>query len=149
VLVRAPVQVGELGVQRGRALAGGRRRAGAHGHVRAQHHLGELAVPGRRHPHGAARAVGVPHDDDARRGGQVQEPQHVALGERRDQQLLRVVPRGVAPEGRVRGPEDRRLARDLHLVVAAVGGVPGRPGLAGAGPDDVGGVAVQQAHASA
>ena len=64
--------------------------------------LAELALTGGLDAHRAARPG--PRTRRRRRpaaDAEVQEPEHVALRQRADQQLLRVVPRRVAAEGRV------------------------------------------------
>ena len=112
-----------------------------------QGHLDELTGPGRLHAHRPGGPVGVADDDDARARRHVQRPQHVALAQRGDEQVLGRVPGGVAAERGVGGAEQGRLALDHHLVVAAVGGVARRALRAGAGPGHAHVEAVQAAHA--
>ena len=139
------VDAGEHAV--GDSRAGGQVRTRGDGHARAQHDLAELALAGGLDPHGADGLVLVADDDDARGGGEVQEPEHVALRERADQQLLGVVPRRVAAERRVGRAQQGRLRADPDLVVVAVRRCSSRCRLAaGAGPGDVDGVRVEGAH---
>src|SRR5665648_980724 len=75
----------------------------------------------RHDPHPPRGVVGVADHYDAVARGQVQDPKHVALRQRRHHELLGAVPARVTPEPRVRGPRQRRLALEQHVMVSAVG----------------------------
>src|ERR1035438_10435541 len=118
-------------------------------HRRAEYHLGELATAARRvHRHRANRGVGVVGDDHSSGRAQVEVPQHVALGERSDQQFLRVPAGRVAAEGGVGRAEDGRLAVAVNFVVAAVASVVAGPRAGVSGPPDSHFVAVRGSHYS-
>jgi hypothetical protein len=64
--------------------------------------------------------VCVPHNHDAGIGGDVQETQHVALGQRGNQKFLWIPSIHIAKEGFVRRTLNIVLAWSAHNVVATV-----------------------------
>ena len=70
--------------------------------------------------HAAVGVVLVSRDHDAGDRAEAEEPEHVAARQRRDQELLRVVPGRVATEGRVGRGSEHRFAFDADLVGAIV-----------------------------
>lgn len=99
----------------------------------AQHHLGETGGAA-LFPHGAGGPVDVAGDHDAVVGAQVQVPQHVALRQRRHQQLLRVPPVGIAAKHRIGTAGDGGTVLGRHLVLPAVRPVTTGPGAPVTGP---------------
>ena len=95
---------------------------------------------------GAGRGIGVAEHGHAVPRRQVEQPDHVALRERRDEQVLGRPAVRVAAEVRVGRGEDDRPVAGRELVVAPVGGEARRAGAAGAGPREVDGVLVQLGH---
>jgi len=100
--------------------AGGIRYDGA----RPQYHTREFAGTVFAFRHRAAGRVLIFDHNDAGVRAQVQEPQHVARGERRDQQFFGGVARGVAAERSIGRTRQRRpLAYNLDFVVPRIGAV--------------------------
>src|ERR1019366_3807650 len=82
------------------------------------------------------RGVDVSGDDDSGRGAEMEVPEHVALGERGEEQFLRAPPLRIAPEGGVGGAADHRLGSGTDLMVAGIRPVGGGALAAIAGPRD-------------
>jgi hypothetical protein len=83
--------------------------------------------------HRAGRVVLVGDHDDALAGAQRQVSEHVAFGERGDQELFGVPALGLPAEGGIGAAEDDGLAGRGDVVVAAVAEIAGgaRAGVAG------------------
>lgn len=108
-------------------------------HPRMQDDRSEFAAAIRVFAHRAYGRIFVRGDHDARFGAEVQHPQHVASGERGDQQLFRIVTRAVAAKGRVgaaRNGHALLAAWDGDFVIARVGAIMRGAVAKIAGPDD-------------
>ncbi|NJO53814.1 MAG: ABC transporter permease subunit, partial [Bacteroidales bacterium] len=89
---------------------------------RAEDNVNEPAPAFGVFSHGTSRLVIVAEDPDAGHGAQVQIPQHVTGGKGSDQKVFRVVAVRIAKEGRIGRSQNRPLAIDMDLVIAAIGG---------------------------
>ena len=99
-----------------------------------EHDVAELATSVGQFDHRSDRRVAVGGYPDARARGEVQVPEHVALRERGNEQLLRVPARNITTEGDVRRARDNRLGPGADLVVAAVCTIAAGTGLVAACP---------------
>ena len=104
-------------------------------HARVQHDLAELPRAVRVERHRTFRVILVSRHDDSRFRAQMQKPQHVAAGERADQQLLGIVAFLLAAKDRSRRRRDRDgFSGGADFVPASVRAIITGPRAAVAGP---------------
>src|SRR6516164_6654250 len=116
------------------------------GDARSQGHVDKPAATGSRLLHCALRVVFVRGNNYSGFGAEVEVPEHVTTRQCGNKHFLRIVSRGIAPEGRVGRAGDRRLTLNVNFMGTLVGPVARRTLTRVAGPTDRGRVLMEARH---